>query len=120
MLFIGYPSEVKGYKLWNLEGGLPRTIVSRDVTFNENSFMKDDNIEDAKGKAKAVKIRQQDEIPVAFIDSHDDQAADQKSDDAGSTSLESDQQGDSAGSLSYESDPSLGRYNVARDRQKEN
>ena len=39
-LFIGYPSSVKGYKLWNLEPEGPRIIVSRDVTFDEDSTMK--------------------------------------------------------------------------------
>lgn len=29
-LFIGYPTGVKGYKLWNLKAGLPKTIVSRE------------------------------------------------------------------------------------------
>jgi len=39
-LFISYPSGVKGYKLWNLESDGPRTIVSRDVTFDEDSTIK--------------------------------------------------------------------------------
>jgi len=75
-----------------LEVGLPRTIVSRDVTFDENSFIRDDKIEDqkdAKGKSKAVEIEQQDEIHDAAIDSQIDQAADQQDDSAGSSSLDS-------------------------------
>jgi len=39
-MFISYPSGVKGYKLWNLESDGPRTIVSRDVTFDEESTIK--------------------------------------------------------------------------------
>ena len=80
---------VKGYKLSNLEEGLPKTIVSRDVTFDENSFIRDDKIEDAKGKSKAVEIEQQYEMREAAIDSQIDQAADQQDDSAGSSSLDS-------------------------------
>ena len=42
-LFIGYPSGVKGYKLWNLDPKGPRTIVTRDVTFDEDSTIKVEN-----------------------------------------------------------------------------
>ena len=34
-MFIGYPQGVKGYKLWCLEEGINKCIISRDVTFNE-------------------------------------------------------------------------------------
>ena len=37
-IFIGYPDGVKGYKLWCLEVGHKRCIISRDVTFNEDDF----------------------------------------------------------------------------------
>ena len=47
-LFIGYPTGVKGYKLWNLKAGLPKTIVSRDVTFDEFTTFKDIIVEDQK------------------------------------------------------------------------
>lgn len=39
-LFIGYPSGVKAYKLWNLEPEEPITIVTRNVTFEEESTTK--------------------------------------------------------------------------------
>jgi len=39
-LFIRYPYGVKGYKLWNLESEGPRIIITRDVTFDEDSVMK--------------------------------------------------------------------------------
>lgn len=35
-VFIGYPQGVKAYKLWSLEQGERRCIISRDVVFNEN------------------------------------------------------------------------------------
>lgn len=44
-LFIGYPTSVKGYKLWNLESDGPRTIVTRDVTFDESSTIKVGNLQ---------------------------------------------------------------------------
>ena len=34
-IFLGYPEGVKGYKLWCLEAGFKRCLVSRDVVFNE-------------------------------------------------------------------------------------
>jgi len=58
-IFIGYPSGVKGYKLWNLEEGMPKTMVSRDVIFDEKSFIRNDKIDDHKdwkGKVRAVEI----------------------------------------------------------------
>ena len=35
-MLIGYPEGVKGYKLWKLEPGETRCIISRDVTFDES------------------------------------------------------------------------------------
>ena len=34
-VFIGYPKGVKGYKLWKMEPGGSKFIISRDVTFDE-------------------------------------------------------------------------------------
>ncbi len=34
-IFIGYPKGVKGYKLWCIEPGQGKCIISRDVQFNE-------------------------------------------------------------------------------------
>lgn len=33
---LGYPSGVKGYKLWSLEKGDNKVFISRDVLFNES------------------------------------------------------------------------------------
>jgi len=33
-IFIGYPEGVKGYKLWKMEPGGSKIIISRDVTFD--------------------------------------------------------------------------------------
>ena len=35
-VFIGYPKGVKWYKLWKLEPGETRCIISKDVTFDES------------------------------------------------------------------------------------
>lgn len=40
-IFIGYPKDVKGYKLWCVEAGRPKTFFSRDVVFNETQMYKD-------------------------------------------------------------------------------
>ena len=58
-LFVGYPSGVKGYKLWNLESRLPRPMVRRDVTIDEGSTIKDIKVDDQKdfeGKSKLVDV----------------------------------------------------------------
>ena len=55
VFIIGYPSGVKGYKLCNLEEEMPRTMVSRDVNFGENSFIDQDKEKenrDRKGRQK--------------------------------------------------------------------
>lgn len=38
-IFLGYPEGVKGFKLWCLE--LKKTMISRDVIFNENITIRD-------------------------------------------------------------------------------
>ena len=68
-VFIGYPSGVKGYKLWNLEEEMPRTMVSRDVTFDENSFIDQDKVnKDRKGKEKTVNFEQQQQDNIVVYD----------------------------------------------------
>ena len=37
-LFLGYPEGVKGYKLWCLEPGFKKCIISRDVIFREEEM----------------------------------------------------------------------------------
>jgi len=37
-IFLGYPERVKWYKLWCLEAGFKRCLVSRDVVFNESEM----------------------------------------------------------------------------------
>ena len=37
-VFLGYPEGVKGYRLWLRDKGGFKTIISRDVIFNENNF----------------------------------------------------------------------------------
>lgn len=38
-VFLGYHEIVKAYKLWCIEDGNKRMIVSRDVTFNQSIFL---------------------------------------------------------------------------------
>ena len=46
-MFVGYPSGVKGFKLWYKEGGVAKTLISRDVFFKEDEIYtrKDDQQE---------------------------------------------------------------------------
>ena len=37
--FIGYPEGIKGYKIWCIDGKPSRTLVSRDVVFNEEAML---------------------------------------------------------------------------------
>ncbi|MDV3193978.1 MAG: reverse transcriptase domain-containing protein, partial [Sweet potato little leaf phytoplasma] len=37
-IFLGYPGGIKAYRLWSLELGENKCIVSRDVTFNEDEM----------------------------------------------------------------------------------
>ena len=39
-VFIGYPEGVKGYKVWCKDLTPPRSIISRDVTFDEMTMLK--------------------------------------------------------------------------------
>ena len=38
MVFLGYPREVKGYRLWDLLE--KKVIISQDVTFDEESVLR--------------------------------------------------------------------------------
>ena len=38
-IFIGYPSGVKGYKLWCPDPNSPKVIISRDVVFDESAML---------------------------------------------------------------------------------
>ncbi|KAH9695612.1 hypothetical protein KPL71_022838 [Citrus sinensis] len=37
--FIGYPEGIKGYKIWCLNGKPSRTLISRDVVFDEEAML---------------------------------------------------------------------------------
>ena len=37
-IFLGYPEGVKGYRLWRVDSGQKRGIISRDVVFNEHEM----------------------------------------------------------------------------------
>ena len=37
-IFISYPEGIKGYKLWCLESSQKKTIIRRDMVFNEEEF----------------------------------------------------------------------------------
>ena len=37
--FIRYPKGIKGYKIWCLNGNPSRTLISRDVVFDEEAIL---------------------------------------------------------------------------------
>ncbi|TXG63651.1 hypothetical protein EZV62_010645 [Acer yangbiense] len=39
-VFLGYPEEVKGYKIWCQNGNSGKSVISRDVTFNELEMLR--------------------------------------------------------------------------------
>nr|KYP64656.1 Retrovirus-related Pol polyprotein from transposon TNT 1-94 [Cajanus cajan] len=51
-VFIGYPDGVKGYKLWKLEKGGGKCIISRDVTFDETKLgiLEEQQMEESSSK----------------------------------------------------------------------
>jgi len=51
-LFMGFSPEVKGYRLWCLEA--KKTIISRDVTFDESAMLKKVNPEGADSTPQQV------------------------------------------------------------------
>ena len=64
-----------------------RTLISRDVTFKEDSFLKDDKVDhpkDGRETGKAVAIEQRYQIHEAAMQRPMDLAADQPSSSAGS------------------------------------
>ena len=66
--FIGYPTRVKGYKLWSLEPKNQRIIVTRDVIFYEKSVPKrlhDNGIKEPSSTIENVDIEWQENIPCA-------------------------------------------------------
>ena len=49
-IFLGYPQGTKGYRLWVRDGKGFKTIISRDVIFNENDFPCLSNTNSTTGK----------------------------------------------------------------------
>lgn len=43
-------SGVKAYELWSLELGMPRSTIDRELTYDENSTMKDIKLDDSNVK----------------------------------------------------------------------
>lgn len=49
-IFMGFKSSIKGYKLWDPKD--KKIVPSRDVTYNEASFMKPNNSKQVENKTK--------------------------------------------------------------------
>ena len=108
---------------------MPKTFVSRDVTFDKGSTIKNFKekvkSKDAR-KAKAVNVELQEETSDRGLDNFTDQELDHQEDyDESSPSQQEEYEASSFGqqedyeeSSSSENPPDPKRYNVARDRQR--
>ena len=89
-VFVGYPENVKGYKLWCPESS--KFLISRDVIFNESAMLKandvapEPTIKENETVAKKVEF----EVPVQEGDeaiSHDDANLEEGQEEAQSYAL---------------------------------
>lgn len=77
-IFLGYARGVKGYRLWSLEDS--KFVISRDVTFDENSMVALPKADVSKGgdvvtsKSQVVEIEESEDQPDSTHDqeAHDD------------------------------------------------
>lgn len=91
-IFLGYPTGVKGYKLWCTEPGMNKVIMSRDVVFKE--------------------------IDMPYLKTEDESSVQTQSD---STQVEVEQhenQSEQGFEESNETTVNLRNYRLARDRQR--
>ncbi|KAL3623657.1 hypothetical protein CASFOL_032473 [Castilleja foliolosa] len=85
-IFLGYPTGVKGYRLWCIEPNERRMVISRDVTFNELEMplkMNQPLNSLSKGDSKVeVELRQEEKINQQPEDEEEteNQNSDQSSD----------------------------------------
>lgn len=47
-MFLGYPQGVKGFRLWCMEKGQPRVLISRDVVFRESEMYHSEKVSSQK------------------------------------------------------------------------
>ncbi|KAK3040107.1 hypothetical protein RJ639_027833 [Escallonia herrerae] len=64
-IFLGYATEVKGYRLWCLDSKSSRFLISRDVTFNESLMLseKDELIDAGKDHGAREKVVLEVQVP---------------------------------------------------------
>lgn len=70
-IFMGYPEGVKGYRLWCIEAGNQKCIISRDVVFNENDFTMNKSVRDAGNKIEDLDSKFQMEIETMYNQSNE-------------------------------------------------
>jgi len=103
-VFIGYPEGVKGYKLWKLELGETRCIISRDVTFDESRMtMLSKEQKDNRSSSENTNF----EVEHSEISDHD-------SGDA----IDHTDQGEAGDNEELATQHDLSNYQLARDREK--
>lgn len=63
-VFIGYPTGVKGYKLWCLEKGHAKCLISRDVVFDESTMA---NLQTYTSQTKAADVKGTTQVEVELL-----------------------------------------------------
>jgi len=103
-VFIGYPEGVKGYKLWKLEPGETRCIISRDITFDENRMtMLSKEQKDNRSSCESTNF----EVEHSEILDHD----------SGNT-IDHTDQGEAGDNEELATQHDLSNYQLTRDREK--
>uniref|UniRef100_A0A803Q7N1 CCHC-type domain-containing protein n=1 Tax=Cannabis sativa TaxID=3483 RepID=A0A803Q7N1_CANSA len=102
-LFLGYPDGIKGYKLWCLETGFKKCIISRDVVLREDEM------------AMKVTTIQTKIAPATETNSNSLQLEVEPSNDSVQTQ---DNQIDESQDRSDDDQEDLSNYQLARDRER--
>ncbi|KAH9649112.1 hypothetical protein KPL70_025867 [Citrus sinensis] len=106
-VFLGYPEDVKAYKLWCIDLKPPRCIVSRDVVFNEQEMLKS-YTQKPKDSNKDTNLLK-DQIKVELTRKSGDTTSYETSEDEGRDVDNSDE--------TSESQTTLQDYQLARDKE---
>ena len=109
-IFLGYSEGVKAYRLWCVEPGMRKCIVSRDVVFNEgemgNLVIKDRVSSSLRNKGSLVNSKMQLEVGPKELVQHNAEGVERQTDWSEQEAKMSSDQTD------------LSSYNLTRDRER--
>ena len=100
-IFLGYPDDVKGYRLWCIEPGHKKCIISRDVKFNENEMPFKGNIQNETRRSEDNRLN----LEVETVESR---------------SKEDNNEAAQTREVTEGRDDELLNYQLARDRERRN